>query len=68
LVSGVTVIRAIRRHPGNPVINLIEQRRHLRRAISVLIREGLRHDHAVTGIHRQMQFTSFPARLRASSY
>ena len=65
LVSGVTVIRTIRRHPGNPIVNLIEQRRYVRRIISVLIREGLRHDHAAARIHRQMQFAPFPARLRA---
>ena len=65
LVSGVTIIRAIRRHSGNPVFNPIRQRRHLGWIVGVLIRQSLRHDHAAGSIDRQMQFTPFPARLRA---
>ena len=65
LVSGVTIIRAIRRHSGNPVFNLIQQRHHLGWIVGVLIRQGLRHDHAASSIDRQVQFTPFPARLRA---
>jgi hypothetical protein len=65
LLSGVTIIRAIGRHSGNPVFNLIQQRRHLGWIVGVLIRQGLRHDHAAGSIDRQMQFAPFPARLRA---
>ena len=38
LVSGVTIIRATRRQSGNPVFNLIQQRRHLGWIVGVLIR------------------------------
>ena len=65
LVGGYTIIRAIRRHLGHGAVNLIEQRRHLRWIVGVLIRQGLRQDHAAGGIDRQMQFAPFPARFRA---
>ncbi len=50
LVSGVTIIRAICRHSGDPVVNLIQQRRYLRRIVRVLIRKHLRHHHAAACI------------------
>jgi len=62
LANGVTIIRAIRRHSGDPVVNLIQQWRHLRRIVSVLTRKYLRNDHAAACIHRQMPFAPFPAR------
>jgi hypothetical protein len=65
LVSGSAIIRAIGRHLGNLTVNLIEQRRYLRRIVGVLIRQGLRHDHAAIGINCQMQLAPCPARLRA---
>jgi hypothetical protein len=49
---------------GNPTVNPIEQQCHLGRIVGVLIREGLRDDHAAAGIDRQMQFATFPARPR----
>jgi hypothetical protein len=42
--------------------NLIQQRRHLRRIIGVLIREGLRDYHATASIDRQMEFAPFAER------
>ena len=45
--------------------NLIQQRRHLRRIIGVLIREDLRDYHATASIDHQMEFAPFAARFRA---
>jgi hypothetical protein len=64
LVSGVTITRTIRRHSGNPVFNLTQQRRHLGWIVGVLIRQSPRHDHAADSIDHQMQFTPFLTRLR----
>ena len=63
LVSGRAILRAIGRHTGNPAVDLIEQRRDLGRIVGVLIRQCFRHDPAGGGIDRQMQLSSFPARL-----
>jgi hypothetical protein len=64
-VGGSTIIRTICRHLGNSTLNLIQQRGHLGWIVSVLIREGLRHDHAAVGINHLMEFAPLPARLRA---
>src|ERR1700716_3332498 len=64
-VCGSAIIRAVSRYPADQAVNLIQQWRHLRRIVGVLIREGLRYDHAVGGIDRQMEFAPFAARLRA---
>ena len=50
LASGRAILRAIGRHPGNPAVDLIEQRRHQGRIDGVLIRQCLRHDPAGRGI------------------
>ena len=65
LVGGRAVIHAVGRHPDDRTVDLIRQRGDLRWIVGVLIRQGLRHDHAARGIDRQMQFALFPARLRA---
>ena len=44
LVSGVTIIRTIGRHPANRTVNLIEQRADLGRIVDVLIGQRLRYD------------------------
>src|ERR1700676_4946312 len=48
VVGGSALIRAVRRYPVDPTFNLIQERRRLRRIVGILIREGLRHDHAIT--------------------
>src|ERR1700721_2735616 len=64
LVGGRTIIGTISRHLANRIVNLIQQRRYLRRIVRILIRQRLRHNHAAGGINRQMQLSPFPARLR----
>jgi hypothetical protein len=59
LVSGGAVICAVGRHPDNPVVKLIDQRCHLRRIVSVLIRQGLRYKYAAGGIDCKMQLRHF---------
>jgi hypothetical protein len=54
LVSGIVIIRAISRHPGDLTVNLVKQRGHLERIVGVLIGQGLRDNHAATCINRQM--------------
>ena len=65
LVGGGAVIRAAGCRPGYRTVNLIKQRGDLGWIVGILIRQGLRHDHAAGGINRQMQLAPFPARLRA---
>jgi hypothetical protein len=65
LVGGHAIIRTIGRHLDNRMVNLIEQRADLGRIIRILIRQRVRHDHAVRRVHRQMQLAPFPARLHA---
>ena len=43
VVGGRAIIRAVSRYPGDRAINLIEQRRNLRRIIGVLIRRTSGH-------------------------
>jgi len=52
LVGGRAIIRAIGGHLHNWIVDLIEQRADLGRIILILIRQCLRHDHAVSRIHR----------------
>ena len=64
-VGGGAIIRAVCRYPTDPVVNLIQQRRHLRRIVGVLISKGAGNYHAIAGIDRQMAFAPFPTRLHA---
>jgi hypothetical protein len=64
-VGGGAIIRTVSRYPGDPAVNLIQQRRHLRRIVGVLISKDLRNYHAIAGIDRQMEFAPFAARLHA---
>src|ERR1700722_10100843 len=65
LVGGGTIIRAVGCYPVDQAVNLIQERRHLRRIVGVLISKGLRNYHAVIGIDRQMQFAPLAAGLHA---
>ena len=53
------IIRAVGYYAGNPAVNVIEQGPDLRWIVGILIREGLRHDHAAGSVDRQMQFAPF---------
>ena len=55
MISGSAIIGAVGHYLGNPAVNLIEQKPHLRRIVDVLIREGLRNYRAVGCIGGQMQ-------------
>jgi hypothetical protein len=65
VVGRSAIIRAVSRYPGDPDVDLIQQRRHLRRIVGILIREGPRDYHAIASIDRQMESAPFPARLHA---
>jgi hypothetical protein len=52
------IIRTIGRHPDNRAVDLIEQRRHPGRIVGVLIRQGLRHDHASGSIDPDAAFAT----------
>ena len=64
-VGGCAVIRAVSRDPCDRDVDLIQQWRHLRWIVIVLIRQCLSDYHAILGIDRQMKLAPFPARLRA---
>jgi hypothetical protein len=63
LVGGGTIIGTISRYLANPIVNLIQQRRYVRRIVPILIRQRLRHNHAACGINPQIQLSPFPVRL-----
>ena len=65
VVGGSAIISTVSCYPRDPVFNLIQQRRHPRGIIGVLIREGLRDYHATASIDRQMEFAPFATGLRA---
>ena len=54
-------LKSIRRHAANRRVNLIQQRRDLGGIVAILIREGLRHNHAAVSIDAQMQLAPLPA-------
>src|ERR1700761_8386552 len=64
LIGGCAIIRTVRGHLNNRIINLIEQRADLGRVVYVLIRQRLCHDQAAGSIDRQMPLAPRPARLR----
>ena len=55
LVNGCPIIGVIGHHHADFTLNLIEQWRHLRRIVCMLICEYLHYNHAGFGIGRQMQ-------------
>src|ERR1700727_2918515 len=68
LVGGRAVIRAIGRHLDNRIVNLIEQRADLGRIVSILIRQCLRHNHAVRGVVQNSPFLGYTGERKPPAF